>query len=148
MIRNSSNKNKRETIYLTSLYTQPSFTTFNFCHNYFSKKEKSQTKTLLNCISLSPITFPEVFFFILNFVYNMFINIYVLLFIAYKNPPLYNKVEIFHGVLSVWFGISGDIIPYRSMRRTINFCNSCQVSWKLSRDQEQKRKVLFAVWSP
>ena len=31
----------------------------------------------------------------------MSINIYVLLFIAYKNPPLYNKVEIFHGVLSV-----------------------------------------------
>ena len=64
MIRNSSNKNKRETIYLTSLYSQPSFTTFNFCHNYFSKKEKSQTKTLLNCISLSPITFPEVFFYL------------------------------------------------------------------------------------
>lgn len=46
----------------------------------------------------------------------MSINIYVLLFIAYKNPPLYNKidiytfidilylynkVEIFHGVLLV-----------------------------------------------
>lgn len=74
----------------------------------------------------------------------MSINIYVLLFIAYKNPLLYNKVEIFHGILLVWFGISGDIIPYSSMRRIINFCNSVQVSWNVNRPRAKKQVF---VWS-